>query len=270
MDDVTAWTRDYGDVRRQSRTDGGERLLAVGGTMLGLAALALGVLGLVVGDFALQWQPLPEHMPGAYATAVIFTVLGAATFFSRVREGSLAALTALFFAWTLLLHGPRIAAAPLAVPAWLGFSEILAIASGALMLAAAESASANFSRWGALVGRLMFGASLPVFGLSHFVYIEFTASMIPAWIPAPVFWAWFTGACHVAAGCAILSGVLARAASLLFACMVSGFVLLLHVPRVIADPASRLEWTMLVIAFTIAAAAWCAAGSIAAGRRPGR
>jgi hypothetical protein len=45
--------------------------------------------------------------------------------------------------------------------------------------------------------------------------------------------------------------------------MVSGFVLLLHIPRVIHDPGSRAEWTMLVIATSISAAAWCAAGSFA-------
>lgn len=106
---------------------------------------------------------------------------------------------------------------------------------------------------------VLFGGSLPVFGLSHFARIEFTAGMIPAWMPAPVFWAWFTGACHVASGAAILTGVLARLASLLFAVMVSGFLLLLHVPRVIADPACRLEWTMLALAFAITAGAWCAA-----------
>ena len=147
-------------------------------------------------------------------------------------------------------------------PPWLGFCEILSIASGALMLVAAQSKNDRFHRWGGLAGRLLFGASLPVFGIAHFAYIEFTAGMIPACIPVPVFWAWFTGACHVAAGAAILTGVLSRLASLLFAVMVSGIVLLLHVPRVIADPASRLEWTMLAIAFAITAGAWCAAEAL--------
>ena len=51
--------------------------------------------------------------------------------------------------------------------------------------------------------------------------------------------------------------------AILFAVMVSSFVLLLHVPRVIAEPGSRAEWTMIVIALSISAAAWCAAGSLA-------
>jgi uncharacterized membrane protein YphA (DoxX/SURF4 family) len=114
-----------------------------------------------------------------------------------------------------------------------------------------------------LVGRFAFGACLPVFGLSHFAYAQFTADMIPAFIPAHLFFAYLCGAGHVAAGVAILANVLTRVAAIAFAAMVSGFVLLLHIPRVIADPGNRTEWTMLVIAMTISAAAWCVAGSVA-------
>jgi uncharacterized membrane protein YphA (DoxX/SURF4 family) len=87
--------------------------------------------------------------------------------------------------------------------------------------------------------------------------------MIPAFIPAPLFWAYFTGGAHLAAGIAFLTNVLVRLASILFAVMVSGFVLLLHLPRTIEEPGSRAEWTMIVIALTITAGAWCAAGSLA-------
>jgi len=69
------------------------------------------------------------------------------------------------------------------------------------------------------------------------------------------------GTGHIAAGIAILTNVLARVAAIAFAAMVSSFVLLLHIPRVSADPGNRTEWTMLVIAMTISAAAWCVAGS---------
>ena len=270
MNHITAPEQIRADERRTTPFALPVRLPPVAGTMLGVAALALAALGLAVGDFALQWQPVPEALPGrtwlAYIVSHLTAVLGAGVFIPRLRAASIAALSAFFFAWTLILHGPRVAAEPLSLleggPPWLGFCEVLSIASGALMLVAAQSKNDRFHRWGGLAGRLLFGASLPVFGIAHFAYIEFTAGMIPAFIPVPVFWAWFTGACHVAAGAAILTGVLSRLASLLFAVMVSGIVLLLHVPRVIADPASRLEWTMLAIAFAITAGAWCAAEAL--------
>lgn len=246
-------------------------LLNVGRIALAVAVIGLGVLGLAVGDFALQWQPVPDSMPArtplAYLTAIVFVALGIGLLTDRFQAASAAILCAAFFVWSFALHSAKLFAAPLDILSWLALCEILMIAAGALMLAVAYSASAEVSRYGVLVGRVLLGVCLPVFGASHFAYLQFTADMIPSWIPAHMFWAWFTGIGHAAAGIAILTGVLARLASLLFAVMVSGFVLLLHVPRTIADPASRQEWTMLVMAATIAGAAWCAAGSIAA-RRP--
>jgi uncharacterized membrane protein YphA (DoxX/SURF4 family) len=136
------------------------------------------------------------------------------------------------------------------------------------VLAAAQVPDTTFARRSILAARISFGVCLPVFGLSHWAYPQFTADMIPGFIPAHLFWAYFTGAGHIAAGIAILTTVLARLAAILFAVMVSGFVLLLHLPRVIGDPGSRVEWTMIVISLTMTGAAWCMAGSLA--RRPTR
>lgn len=279
MDQATAGNSDVagepslpGLAARLDARLAGSRILAIGRITLAMAAIGLGVLGLVVGDFALQWQPVPEATPGrallSYLIAIVLGALGVGLLIARFQAVSAACLCAAFLLWTLALHTPKVLAAPLDILSWLAFCEILAIAAGALMLAAEYSSSAAASRFGPVAGRVLFGACLPVFGASHFAYIQFTADMIPAWIPAHVFWAWFTGVGHVAAGVSILTGVLSRLGSLLFAVMVSGFVLLLHVPRVIGDPSSRQEWTMLVIAGTIAGAAWCAAGSIATRRSP--
>jgi hypothetical protein len=40
------------------------------------------------------------------------------------------------------------------------------------------------------------------------------------------------------------------------AAMCASFVVLLHIPRVLAAPASQLEWTMLCISLAITGAAW--------------
>lgn len=104
--------------------------------------------------------------------------------------------------------------------------------------------------------RIAFGLSALVFGTSHFVYADFTAAMVPEWMPARLFWAYATGAGHVAAGLALLSGIRARLAATWLAAMAASFVLLVHVPRVIAAPSSQLEWTMLCMATLIAGSAW--------------
>jgi uncharacterized membrane protein YphA (DoxX/SURF4 family) len=246
-------------------------MLKIGWISLAASALGLAVLGFLTGDFAMNWQPVPASVPGrttlAYLTAGLFWILGAGLLFDRYRHRFTIAIAATFLVWALLLHGPGVVADPLNVLPWLGLTERLEVAAGALMLAATQVPGTPFARWGLLIGRISFGACLPVFGLSHWAYAQFTADMIPAFIPAHLFWAYFTGAGHVAAGVAILTNVLARLGAVAFAGMVSGFVLLLHVPRVIAAPGSRAEWTMLVIAMTITGAAWCAAGSLA-GKNP--
>lgn len=241
-------------------------LLKAGWMLLAGSALGLSTLGLLSGDFALNWQPVPESLPWrtplAYLTAGLFGILGVGLLVERCRHVLTIALAAAFLVWALLLHGPGVVADPLSVLPWLGFTERLEVAAGALMLAATQVPGTAFARRSMLVGRIAFGACLPIFGLSHWAYAQFTADMIPAFIPAHLFLAYLTGTGHIAAGVAILTNILTRVAAVAFAAMVSCFVLLLHVPRVIAAPGSRTEWTMLVIAMSIAGAAWCAAGCL--------
>ena len=107
-----------------------------------------------------------------------------------------------------------------------------------------------------LAARLLAGVSAIVFGFAHFNYADFTASMVPAWIPYPLFWAYATGAGHFAAGAALVSGIQPRLAATLLAAMMASFVVLLHLPRVIAHPELHAEWLMLAVASSLTGAAW--------------
>jgi uncharacterized membrane protein YphA (DoxX/SURF4 family) len=115
-----------------------------------------------------------------------------------------------------------------------------------------------------LVPRRLFGVSCLVLGLSHFVYGDGTAAMVPAWLPDHVFFAYLTGAGHFAAGVAILLGVVPRLAATLEASMISLFVLLVHAPGVASAPGSRLQWTMLFVASALAGGSWVVAASLRA------
>src|SRR5690606_29458387 len=83
--------------------------------------------------------------------------------------------------------------------------------------------------------------------------------MIPAWFPQRLLFTYLTGAGHVAAGLSLLTGVLLRLSTALLCFMFACFVLLLHVPRVLNDPTSRHEWTMLFVASLFNGAAWLVA-----------
>jgi len=82
-----------------------------------------------------------------------------------------------------------------------------------------------------------------------------------------MFWAYFTGTAHCAAGLAILSGVLAGLASRLFAIMLSSWVLIVHIPRVFATPRDRHEWTTFFVALILTGLAWILAQYLSRARQ---
>lgn len=229
-------------------------------TLYALGALMLGIVGLVVGDFALQWQPVPTvvplRTPLAYLSAVLLVVAGGAILYPLTSRRAVLWLGLFYALWVVLLKVPRVFAHPADVSMWLGFAEILVLATGGVV--AWSMSDADYSRRTLImrVAKAAFGACLLVFGLSHFVYADFTAQMIPAWIPLPLFWAYATGGGHFAAGLSLVSGVAVRLASTLLAAMLACFVVLLHIPRVLTNPTSRIEWTMLGIALSLTGAAW--------------
>ena len=243
------------------------------GQLLFAAGLAgLGTLSLMHHDFALQWQPVPAGIPAREAVALAsgaLLLLGALALFPQRTARTAAAVLALFFlSWVVLLRLPRVAVQPLSIAEWLGLGESLTLSVGAWVLyawldnvpprakagPAATDSSLSYAR-------LALGAALVVFGLAHFAYADFTASMIPAWIPARLPLAYVTGAAHLAAGTALLLGIVPVLAVRLEAIMLSSFVLLVHVPAVLAQPASREQWTALFVAMALAGALWVVFGS---------
>lgn len=102
---------------------------------------------------------------------------------------------------------------------------------------------------------MFFGLCLIPTALSHFIYVALTTPLIPAWLPFHSGLAPFTGACHFAAGSALVFGVLPRLAAGLEAAMLGIFTVLVWVPRVIAKPALGGNWTELWISWALMAAA---------------
>ncbi len=222
-----------------------------------LGAILLGAVGIWFGDFAMQWQAVPKWIPAipfAYLSGVLLIAGGATILARRERVG--AALLASFYGlWVLAFHlPPTLTKAIGSIGAWNAPAESAFLTAGGLALFASFAGAAGNRLQ--LAARMLAGASAIVFGLAHFNYIEFTASFVPAWIPpSQKFWAWATGAGHLAAGIALVSGIEARLAATCLAGMMGSFVVLLHIPRVIAAPGQHVEWIMVAVASSLCGSA---------------
>jgi uncharacterized membrane protein YphA (DoxX/SURF4 family) len=111
------------------------------------------------------------------------------------------------------------------------------------------------------LGRLFVAISLVVFGLQHFIYGGFVATLVPAFMPGRLFWAYFVGVAFVAAAIGILTKMLARPAATMLGVMFFLFVLLLHIPRIIGKSSDGNEWTSGFVALAMCGGAWILANA---------
>jgi uncharacterized membrane protein len=233
------------------------RRAAVVGSAFALALLA--ALSIGFKDLLMQWQPAPAdtswRTPVAYFSGVVLFISAVGLVMPTLRRRAALIAAVWIGLWVVFLHVPTVIATKNNfVGAILGVAECSAMALGLATLAVKDNSSIT----GQILVRL-FGVCLVIFGLSHFVYADFTAGMVPAWLPQRLAIAYLTGAIHAITGILLLIGVWTQLAASIEAAMMTSFVLLLHIPHVSADPHNRLELTMLGVATLLSSAAWLVA-----------
>lgn len=241
-----------------------DALLWLGCRLLGATMIALGIQSLWLISYVARLQPIPDWVPGhapiAYFTGAVLLAAGLCLIIGKWARLAATALAVMLLLWFVALYVPQLVAEPMG-SAWTGAFETFALFGGAWALASMLPADRRRFAWdplvdrGHLLGRLCFGVSLPVFGISHFVYHDFVATWVPKWIPQPLFWAYFTGAAHCAAGVAIVANVLARLAATLAAVMYGSWALLVHIPRIAAASHDAFEWNGIFVAAALCASA---------------
>jgi uncharacterized membrane protein len=247
----------------------------IGANVFGAAAILLGAVELVFGQFATYWHPVPDDIPAlallAYAGGLVFVAGGLAVQWPRTRAAGAAALVLLYLPF-IALWVRRVLGFPGIFGTWLGTAEELATALGAAILfATALGRTREPAPAVRLAFRLAFGACAIVFGAAHFAYPQATAAIVPEWLPPhQLFWAYLTGACDVAAGLALLSGVLALLAARLLTLMFLVFQLLVWLPRIFAQPGDHIAWAGNGVNLALVGAAWIVADLLARAPPVGR
>jgi uncharacterized membrane protein len=241
-------------------------------TLFAIGMIGLGILALIYGDFAMVWQPVAPWVPGrtalAYGSGILMLVCGALLLFRATAAWSVRILFPYLVVWALL-KVPAMVVAPQIEGVWLGFGELALLLSGGWVLFARFSALGPglpfefaIGDSGVRIARYLFAVWLIPIGLSHFFYVKETVDLIPSWIPFRIFWAYLTGAGHIAAGLAVLFSVIPRLAAAAEAGMLTIITLLVWVPAILAAPRTRMPWTAFWISTAITAAVWVVAQEI--------
>lgn len=217
----------------------------LGRLFFAVSIAAFGIQQLVTAEFVRLVPPLPawvpEHPLWARLVGAILLAAGAAIGIGRGRIARWAAAVvgALIALSILFLHLPKAAANPLVGFMWTNPCKALAMLGGVILVAGTlpddGSSLAGLFRRLKPLGGLFLAGFLILGGVQHFVYADFVAKLVPAWIPGPLFWVYFTGIALVAGGVGMLVPNTARLAALMAGLMIFLWVLLLHIPRALAD-----------------------------------
>jgi uncharacterized membrane protein len=223
-----------------------------GRVVFGLSAVLFGVIAFLWHD-ADTWQslhrllrlPSGEFIGGAVMAAQIIGGIG--LMLPRTSRAAAALLLAVFGV-TSLTCIPGILAAPNVYAAYGSFFEQFSMFCGALALYAIVPA------------RLGLGLCAVSFTLGQAFYLQFTASLVPQWIPpGQMFWAVLTTAAFALAALALLTDLQARLAARLMTLMLGLFGLLVWVPQLIAHPRSHGDWSEFLLTLLITGASWTVA-----------
>ncbi len=243
--------------------------MAFGWRVYGLGVIALGMVCLAWGGFD-PGQPVPKNFPGrtalAYAAAAFMLVAGAAVEWRRTTAWAAAALTAYYALIVVILMNGRLLLTHYAeYGTYSGSAEQLALAAaGLIVYATSAKIDAALAARLTRLGQLAFGVCALLFGGAHFFYLNLTVPLVPKWLPpTQEFWAYACGLGHIAAGIAILTGVQARLAAILLTAMFASFTPLVHVPMLLADPSSHINWAENALNLALTGAAWVVADSLA-------
>jgi uncharacterized membrane protein len=252
-----------------------EKEMAFGWRIYGLGVMAVGLTCLAFGEFD-SGQPVPEHFPAraalAYAAGAFMVLAAAAVEWHRTTAWGAVALTVYYgFLVVILMNGRLLLTNYAVFGTYENLARQTAISAGGLMVyASTASVDGELAARLTHLGRLAFGACAVVFGCAHFIYMNFTAPLVPKWLPlTQEFWGYATGVCFAAAGVAILTGVQARLAAILLTAMLASFALLVHEPMLLANHASHFNWTESAENLAVLGAAWVVADSLARPRPVG-
>jgi uncharacterized membrane protein len=120
------------------------------------------------------------------------------------------------------------------------------------------------------VGPVFVAAALAAFAGEHFTAAASLAQIVPKWMPARLFIAYFVGVAHLAAALSFVARRYIRWSSACLALMFGLFVLLMDLPSAVANPTVRMAWSLTARETTFAVGALALFAITTRGEAPAR
>jgi uncharacterized membrane protein len=111
------------------------------------------------------------------------------------------------------------------------------------------------------LNNLCFAAPLAVFGALHLAAADSLKTMVPSYMPWPLFWAYFFGFALLAAALSIGTKILVPWSGLLWGIAMFSFVAMMDIPGALSDPHDRFGWTLALRELTFGGGGWILAGN---------
>ncbi|MTH14137.1 DoxX family membrane protein [Flavobacterium sp. LC2016-01] len=237
-----------------------EKLIKIGRVFFGIGIIALGIHQLIIKKFRSEilapfpaWANNNSIFPILIGLAFIVTgIIISGIFKIKFIDTKKVCLYLgfAFLASVLASHLPyMIMLSAEKTPdfqVWINALEALTYSGGAFVMAGSfiENSSGGEKNFTSFLeklipcGRVFYSILMIVFGLSHFFFASFIATLVPKWLPAPMFWTYFFGAALVIAGLFIIFKILIKPIGLLLAFMLLLFFLFFHIPDAVANPSA--------------------------------
>jgi uncharacterized membrane protein YphA (DoxX/SURF4 family) len=143
---------------------------------------------------------------------------------------------------------------------WPWFVGLVFLAGGLAVIRKELITAHGLDKWIEL-GPVFVAAPLAVFATEHFVAARAMAQIVPVWMPARLFWAYFVGCALIAAATSLVAMKFVRLSATLLGVMFLLFVLMLELPFAISHPGDRLGWNFVLRETSFAGGAWALAGN---------
>ena len=131
-----------------------------------------------------------------------------------------------------------------------------------LVLVRARLRAASSAARLVVLGPVFEAVALAVFAAEHFLAARDLMSMVPRWLPDPLFWTYFVGAAWLAAAISFITWRYVRWSAALTALMFLIIVATISLPNLPGHVHERLFWTLTVRETAFAAGAMVLAGSL--------